>query len=158
MLFAVSVTTNCTSTPERCTLPASTMPPMRKVFPFGASLAATCEGVKKNTRFFSKAISTSAVAMPSAATPSAIAAMRLCLGFTLPLAVHQHDDFGRQQREADEVSAPDVAHSRSRMMQRTRAIDTAMLYSQNASAMRIMPRSMVAAMLGARVKLTEAPW
>ena len=43
-------------------------------------------------------------------------------------------------------------------MQRTRTIATAMLYSQNASAISIIPRNMVAAMLGALVKLTEAPW
>jgi len=36
----------------RLTLPGSTRPPMRKVRPCGASFAATCEGVKKNTRFF----------------------------------------------------------------------------------------------------------
>ena len=42
------------------------MPPMRKVRPCGASLAATWEGVKKNTRFFWNAVSTRAVAMASA--------------------------------------------------------------------------------------------
>src|SRR5438552_18393310 len=82
MLFAVSVTVNSTLTPSRFRLPGTTMPPMRKVRPCGASLAATCEGVKKNTKFFWKAASTSAAAMPSAATPTAIAVMRLCLGFT----------------------------------------------------------------------------
>src|SRR6266850_196377 len=82
MLFAVSVTVNSTLTPSRFKLPGTTMPPMRKVRPCGASFAATCEGVKKNTRFFWKAASTSAAAMPSAATPTAIAVMRLCLGFT----------------------------------------------------------------------------
>ena len=37
-------------------------------------------------------------------------------------------------------------------------IATAMLYIQKASAMSSMPVSMVAAMLGAWVKLTDAPW
>ena len=44
------------------------------------------------------------------------------------------------------------------MMQRTRTSDTAMLYIQKASAMRSMPVNMVAAMVGALVTLTEAPW
>ena len=42
-------------------------------------------------------------------------------------------------------------------MARTRISDTAMEYIQNASAMSNMPVSMLVAMLGARVKLTEAP-
>src|SRR5688572_33025048 len=108
MLLAVSVTTNSTSMPERLRLPASTMPPMRKVRPCGASFAATCDGVKKNTRFFSNAISTSAVAIPSATTPRAMAAMRLCLGFTLSLSAHQQNDFQPQQREGYDVGADDV--------------------------------------------------
>jgi hypothetical protein len=58
------------------------MPPMRKVRPCGALLAATSVGVKKNTRFSWNACSTSAVTAPSAATPMTMAAMRLCLGFT----------------------------------------------------------------------------
>jgi hypothetical protein len=58
------------------------MPPMRKVRPSGASFAATCVGLKKNTRFFWNAVSTSAATMPSAATPTPIAASFLCLGFT----------------------------------------------------------------------------
>src|SRR5882672_828546 len=86
MLFAVSVTVNSTLTPSRFKLPGTTMPPMRKVRPCGASFAATCEGVKKNTRFFWKAASTSAAATPSATTPSPIAARRLCLGFTCDYA------------------------------------------------------------------------
>ena len=90
ILFSVSVTTKCTSTPVRFTLPACTMPPMRKVRPTGASLAATCVGVKKNTRLRLNAVSTSAVATPSAATPSAIQAMRLCLGFTFPFPEQDH--------------------------------------------------------------------
>src|SRR5437588_2834737 len=83
MLFAVSVTVNSTSTPSRFKLPGTTMPPMRKLRPCGASLAATCEGVKKNTRFFWKAASTSAAATPSDTTPSPIAAMRLYRGFMI---------------------------------------------------------------------------
>src|SRR5262245_7786839 len=136
MVFAVSVTTKRTSIPERCTLPFSTMPPMRNVLPCGASFAATCEGVKKNTRFCWNAVSTRAVATPSATTPSAIAAMRLCLGFTCPFP-HQKD----LQGDADEghpIRTPHVpgvtAHREelahpplSRIMQRTRTIDTAML-------------------------------
>src|SRR5688572_5377317 len=81
MLFAVSVTTKRTSTPSRFTVPFSTMPPMRNRRPCGASLATTWDGVKKNTRFFSKAERTSVAAMPRATTPSAMAARRLCRGF-----------------------------------------------------------------------------
>src|SRR3990170_212848 len=158
MFFAVSVTTKRTSTPSRFTLPGSTMPPMRKVRPCGASLAATCEGVKKNTRFCSNAVSTSAVAAPSATTPRAMAAARLCLGFTNPL--HQQGEFHEQQGEGHSIGTPQVpkVHPPSRMMQRTRTSETAMLYIQNASAIRIIPANIVAAMLGAFVKLTEAPW
>src|SRR5436190_132200 len=106
MVFAVSVTTKRTSTPSRFRLPGTTMPPMRNVRPTGASFAATCEGVKKNTRFLLNAVSTSAVAMPSAATPAAIQAIRLCLGFTFPL--HQHDDLDRKQGKGDAIRTPDV--------------------------------------------------
>src|SRR5437899_1223055 len=109
MLFAVSVTVNSTLTPSRFRLPATTMPPMRKVRPCGASLAATCEGVKKNTRFFWKALSTSAAAMPSAATPTAIAVMRLCLGFTaLSTTVYQQGDLHPDQEKCNPVGAPHV--------------------------------------------------
>src|SRR3989442_4797556 len=104
--FAVSVTTKRTSTPSRFTLPGTTMPPMRKVRPTGASLAATCDGVKKNTRFLLNAVRTSAVATPSATTPSAIHAMRLCLGFTLSL--YQQHHFDREQHERDSIAAPHV--------------------------------------------------
>src|SRR5438552_18538659 len=104
MDFAVSVTTNRTSTPSRFTLPGTTMPPMRNVRPTGASLAATCDGVKKNTRFLLNAVRTSAVAMPSAAMPSAIHAMRLCLGFTF--AFHHQINFGCEQQEGHAVGAP----------------------------------------------------
>src|SRR3954462_8154173 len=106
MFFAVSVTTKCTSTPWRLTLPGTTMPPMRNVRPTGASFAATGDGVKKNTGFLLNAVSTSALALPSAATPAAIHAIRLCLGFTFPL--QQHDDFDRQKRKGDPVRAPHV--------------------------------------------------
>jgi hypothetical protein len=122
-----------TSTPSRFTLPATTMPPMRKVRPEGASLAATCEGVKKNTRFFWNAVSTKALATPSATRPSAIAAMRLCLGFMAsfylpgrpgaPRTAKKKDHFERQGHEGHGVGTPEeeaVAHSRSRIMQRTR--------------------------------------
>ena len=44
------------------------------------------------------------------------------------------------------------------MMHRTRSSATAMLYSQNASAIRIIPVNMLAAMVGALFRLTEAPW
>src|SRR3954471_3572072 len=46
----------------------------------------------------------------------------------------------------------------SAISQRTRTIATAMLYIQKASAMSSMPVSMVAAIDGAWVKLTDAPW
>src|SRR5438105_13160000 len=107
MVFAVSVTTKRTSTPSRLRLPGTTMPPMRNIRPVGASCAATCEGVKKNTRFWLNAVSTKALATPSATTPSAIHAMRLCLGFTL--ALKQQKDFDSEQHEGNAIRAPDVA-------------------------------------------------
>src|SRR6185369_12782074 len=143
MVFAVSVTAKRTSTPSRFKLPATTMPPMRKVLPEGASLAATCEGVKKNTRFFWNAVSTSAVATPRATTPSAIAAMRLCLDFMpsfylpgrpgAPRTAKKKDHLQRQGHEGHGVGAPDEeagAHSRSRIMQRTRTSAAAIEYAQ----------------------------
>src|SRR5262245_33026710 len=48
--------------------------------------------------------------------------------------------------------------SRSSMIARTRASAAAMLYIQNANAMTNIPVSIVVAMLGARVRLTDAPW
>src|SRR5689334_19983805 len=99
MFFAVSVTTKLTSTPSRFRLPGTTMPPMRNVRPTGASCAATCEGVKKNTRFLLKAVRTSAVATPMAKRPSAIQARRLCLGFTFSL--EEEDNFDGEKCEAD---------------------------------------------------------
>src|SRR5258706_3875356 len=141
------------------------MPPMRNVRPTGASLAATCEGVKKNTRFLLNAVSTSAVAMPSAATRAAIHAIRLCLGFTFPF--HHQKDFDGQHSDGHAVGTPNVkpvaahveelAHPVSTISARTRVSDTAMLYAQKQSAIRIMPVNMVAAMLGALLKLTDAP-
>src|SRR5205085_8726195 len=112
------------------------MPPMRNVRPTGASFAATCDGVKKNTRFLLNAVITSAVAMASATTPSAIQAKRLCLGFTNPLS--QDQELDREQRHGHAIGTPDiqrvpthgekVAHrSSSAIMQRTRMSDTAML-------------------------------
>src|SRR5262247_37269 len=204
MLWAVSVTTNCTVMPSawRRTLPASTSPPTRKARSFGASPAATCDGLKKNTRFDRNALRTSAVAIATATTPTAMNARRLCRSFTSDLARSGAGplQFGARpqvpspdrqrlddQAESDDAeAAPDVrrisahreelgrarpAHaasgssrtqpacrSRSRMIARTRASDTAIAYIQNASAMTIMPANIVAAIDGARVTLTEAPW
>ena len=45
---------------------------MRNARPCGASFAATCVGVKKNTRFDWNAFSTSAAATPSTASPATI--------------------------------------------------------------------------------------
>src|SRR6185295_18544129 len=151
-----------TSTPSRLTLPISTMPPMRKVRPSGASFAATCVGLKKNTRFFSNAVSTSAATMPSAAMPTPIAASFLCLGFTLPLP--QENDLQQQHDEGHAVRAPEVesvvAHAapRSRMTQRTRTRLTAMLYIQKASAMSSIAVSICDCMLAPLLTLTDAPW
>src|SRR3954468_3978480 len=106
MVFAVSVTAKRTSTPSRFRLPGTTMPPILNVRPSGASFAATCDGVKKNTRFLLNALRTSAVAMPSAARPSAIQAMRLCLGFTLSL--QQENYLEREESERNAICSPDV--------------------------------------------------
>src|SRR5262245_13841869 len=134
------------------------MPPMRKVRPSGASFAATCVGVKKNTRFSLNAVSTSAAALPSATTPTRMRAMRLFLGVTRPL--HEQNHFEREAAESHQVRAPDVdvVHPASRIMQRTRASDTAIAYIQNASAISSMPVSMVAAIVDALFRLTDAPW
>src|SRR5258706_8474873 len=99
----------------------------------------------------------------------------------------QEQQLGRDAHERREEAAPDVeriaAHgeefrgarpvhaaascsswvhcmcaSRSSMIARTRASAAAIAYIQNANAMTIMPVNIVAAMLGARVRLTEAPW
>src|SRR6266853_1716694 len=89
MLFAVSVTTNCTVTPSgwRFTLPGVTMPPTRNERPCGTSFAATWLGVKKNTRFSWNAASTKAAVTPSATRPPAIIAIRFCLGLIGSLAL-----------------------------------------------------------------------
>src|SRR5689334_25407818 len=114
------------------------MPPMRKVLLSGASCAATCDGVKKNTSCSCSAVSTSAAPMPTTVTPHAMAMIRLFLGFTL----YQTVNFREQKDERHAIRAPDVpgiaahgekfAHAapRSRMMPRTRSIDAAMLYIQ----------------------------
>src|SRR3954471_5616948 len=169
MVLAVSVTVNCTVTPSACrlTLPFSTMPPMRKLRPCGALLATTSLGVKKNTRFSWNALSTSAVTAPRATTPITMAAIRLCLGFTRPF--HDKDNLEGEACECHAVRTPYVpriaahrqefAHPpRSVMMQRTRSRVTAMAYIQNASAMRIIPANMVAAMVGALLSETDEPW
>ena len=44
------------------------------------------------------------------------------------------------------------------MIERTRCSDAAMLYIHAASAIRTMPANIVAAIVGALVRLTEAPW
>src|SRR5262245_35372108 len=205
MLFAVSVTTNSTvsPSPRRLTLPVWTIPPMRNARSLGASPAAICDGLKKKTRFDWNALSTSAAATATAATPPAMIASRLCRGFTCPpprFALeclqprHRRAPAGAHDQRLDDqaqrghrVTAPDVwrvtthrkelgrtapAHaaaparswthaawrSRSRMIARTRASATAMEYIQNANTMTIMPANITAAIDGARVTLTEAPW
>src|SRR5262245_33416760 len=202
MLFAVSVTTNSTvrPSPRRFRLPACTMPPTRNARSFGASPAATCDGLKKNTRFDWKALSTSAAATASAATPATMIARRLCRGFTCgPFGAVErlqprrrgatpraHDKrLDDQAERGHRVTTPHVgcvsAHgeelgcappvhaaasswtqpacrSRSRMIARTRASATAIEYIQNANTMTIMPTNITAAIDGARVTLTEAPW
>ena len=47
----------------------------------GASLAITCVGLKKNTRLLLKALSTRALALPSAPRPTSTASRRLVRGF-----------------------------------------------------------------------------
>src|SRR3982751_3576053 len=98
MVFAVSVTRKRTVRPSlsRATLPSSTRPPMRKERSCGASWAATCVGVKKNTRFDWNAFSTSVAAMPRPASPAAIQRARLVLGFKAALLL-------------DEPTRPDAA-------------------------------------------------
>jgi hypothetical protein len=56
--LSVSVTTKRRVTPSgwRCSEPSLTMPPMRKLLPFGASPAATWVGEKKNTRLLWKGV------------------------------------------------------------------------------------------------------
>src|SRR5262249_9795646 len=59
----------------------STSPPTRNARPWGASLAATCDGEKKKTRFDWNALSTNAAATPRATSPAAIQAKRRERGF-----------------------------------------------------------------------------
>src|SRR5512145_509651 len=110
MSLAVSVTTNSTVSPSgrRLTLPACTMPPSRKLRPWGASPATTWLGLKKNTRLDWNALSTRAATSPRPATPPAMMASFLCLGFMLvllgsvhrrePQAPHQSSSAGAQQQ------------------------------------------------------------
>jgi ABC-type multidrug transport system permease subunit len=44
------------------------------------------------------------------------------------------------------------------MIERTRSIAAAMLYIQNANVITSIPLSMMLAIFGAAVRLTEAPW
>src|SRR5690606_33271334 len=95
---------------------------MRKALPFGASPAAICVGVKKNTRLLWKALSTRAAAMPSTARPPPMRAKRLCLGFIFlasgdfPLQFDKglastrlgEDRFNNHQRRAGAEGTPDV--------------------------------------------------
>src|SRR4051812_391482 len=186
MVFAVSVTRKRTvsASLSRATLPASTSPPMRKGRFCGASWAATCVGVKKNTRFDWKAFSTSAVATPSAATPPAIHNARLVLGFKFALlfdaaqragAAHpQRDDLGHDRHGRRAVAHRQevaVAHgapaasartqwvraSRSRMMARTRVSAAPIAYAQLASAISTIACS-IATCMEVPLKLTLEPW
>src|SRR5688500_14145490 len=107
MALAVSVTLKRTVSASfsRVTLPASTMPPTRKALSLGTSLAATCVGVKKNTRFDWKAFSTRKAASPRAASPAAIHAARLVLGFKVALLVDAGERpaaAGQQPAELDD--------------------------------------------------------
>src|SRR5215468_3561172 len=204
MLLAVSVTTNRTVRPSvwRFTLPASTSPPTRNARSLGASPAATCDGLKKNTRFERNAFRTSADAIAIALKPAAMNTRRLCRGFTgdlpggaapalqlgkrPPVAGPHGERFDDQAQRDHRQAPPDerrpAAHrkelrcaapahaasgssrtqpacrSRSRMIARTRASDTAIAYIQKASAITSMPVSIVVAIAGDRVTLTEAPW
>src|SRR5262245_29738247 len=102
------------------------MPPTRNVRSAGALCAAMSDGEKKNTRFCWNAERINAVAMPSTARLTAISTSRLWRGF-MPLALHhaaartprdilrrtptpgpQENDFCRDQRDRDEIGAPNV--------------------------------------------------
>src|SRR5436190_22959708 len=122
---------------------------MRKERSFGASFAATCVGVRKNTRFDWNAFNTRVAAMPRAPSPATIQIARLVLGFKLTLLfdaaqrtraapfqchdLHQHRDCERcvghgdvetvgmvHVQPAASARAQCVRRSRSRMMARTR--------------------------------------
>src|SRR5471032_940564 len=120
MVLAVSVTRKRTVSASfsRTTLPASTSPPRRKARPIGASWEATWLGVKKNTRFDWNAFSTSAAAIPSAASPDTIQIARLVLGFKLTFlldaaqrlrAAHaQPRDFHDDRQCSHAVRHPDI--------------------------------------------------
>src|SRR5438477_1132345 len=184
---AVSVTRNRTvSASLSCvTLPASTSPPMRKARSRGASWEATCEGVKKNTRFDWNALSTSDAATPRAASPPTIHNARLVLGFKVLLlfdelhgvrAAHaQQGDLRDENDRRGSVRHPkveSVAHecapttsprtqwvrrSRSRMIARTRVNAVPTEYSQNENAIASIPQSIVMCIEVPR-KLTLEPW
>ena len=83
MVFAVSVTLNCTRKPsgKRFKLPFSTNPPIRKLPDLGASPFSTCVGVKKNTKLLLKDLVIKTVAMTNKISPTAIKLNRLCLAF-----------------------------------------------------------------------------
>src|SRR5688500_14860391 len=156
------------------------MPQMRNCRSYGASFAATCVGVKKNTRFCWNAFSTSAVATPRPATPAAIHNALLVLGFKVSLLFDPAQgpcapdaqgyqlggerDGGRAVRHPDEIfvahAAPRassrtqrVRASRSMMIERTRTRAAPMEYIQQASAMSNMPHS-IATCIEVPLKLT----
>src|SRR3977135_1463887 len=116
MLFAVSVTTNCTVTPSgwRFTLPGVTIPPMRNERPWGTSFAATWLGVKKKTRFSWNAASTKAAVTPSATRPPAIIASRFCLGFIGRLVLRRRGGEGVREGCACATLAARFTRSRDR--------------------------------------------
>src|SRR5687768_5752986 len=185
-LFAVSVTVNRTVSASfsLTTLPASTSPPMRNARSRGASLAATCVGVRKNTRFDWNAFNTRAEATPSAACPATIHAARLVLGFKLALlidaalrarapqpqcrdldgdrdcqrAVRHREVEGMVCRHAKRSSLTHcVRRSRSRMIARTRTSDAAIEYIQKPTATSSIPQS-IATCIDVPLKLTLEPW
>src|SRR5690242_20292602 len=182
MVLAVSVTRNRTVSASfsRCTLPLSTKPPTRNARSRGTSLAATWVGVKKNTRFERKALSTSATAMPSAASPPTIHIALLVLGFKFPFLLDaaprartlhaQRDQLGHHHHGGRTVRHPKiegvlvhsalaqrVRRSRSRMIERTRVIDAPIAYIQNANAISSIPQS-IATCIEVPRKLTLDPW
>src|SRR5258706_9363228 len=105
MVFAVSVTLKRTVSASfsRTMLPASTSPPMRNARSRGASLEATWLGVKKNTRFDWNALSTSADAMPSAASPLTIQTARLVLGFKVSFLFDGRERAPPPQPQCDDL-------------------------------------------------------
>src|SRR5262249_30995175 len=119
---------------------------------------------------------------------SAVLARRLCSAPRgIAVARDEQGELERDQQERDEIRAPDVeavashreefaeaapAHrvalpiaptqlercSRSSMIARTRISAAPIEYIQNENTMSSMPASMVAAMAGLLVRLTDAPW